>query len=422
LTDLWNLNSKTKLVVQEIPYVKSVAIGIYIKVGSRHEPLHLTGASHFIEHMLFKGTEKRSARDIASSFERIGGQLNAYTGKEYTCLYARILDENMEMALEILLDMLFHSQFINKEFQTEKGVILEEINMSEDTPDDLVHEIFARQLWQGHTMGLPILGTTETVANFDRQEILDFYHQHYVPANMVVSIAGNIDREKVREIITAEMDKHKADLVDKPPVKAGYGENFIQLQAKETEQIQICVGVPGISYHDDLRFTQNVMNSILGGGMSSRLFQHLREEMGLAYSVFSYASNYSDTGSLAVYIGTSPGRIAETFQGLKQQLDDLCDKGVSEEEVVRTRQLIKSSMYLGMESVINHMTRNGKSVVMYDKVTPIDEVLEKILSVDDQMIKDLAVRSWQQQKVSLACVGPAEVLPQAEAEFKKWWC
>ncbi|MDD3893638.1 MAG: pitrilysin family protein [Syntrophomonadaceae bacterium] len=421
MTDYWNLNNKTKLVVEEIPYVKSVAIGIYIKVGSRHEPLNLTGASHFIEHMLFKGTDKRSAREIAASFERIGGQLNAYTGKEYTCLYARILDENLEMALEILLDMLFNSQFTNKEFTTEKGVVLEEINMSEDTPDDLVHEIFARQLWSGHTMGLPILGTAETVANFDRQAIIDFYHKHYVPANMVVSVAGNINREKIHDIIETEMNKHIVDFEDLPAAETGYAENFVQLQAKDTEQMQICVGVPGISYNNDLRFTQNVMNSILGGGMSSRLFQHLREEMGLAYSVYSYASNYSDTGSFAVYIGTSPGRITETFQGLKQQLDDICENGVSEEEVLRTRQLIKSSMYLGMESVVNQMARIGKSIVMFDQVIPLEEVLDKILSVDQKMIKNLASQLWQQQKVSLACVGPAGVLPQAEAEFKKWW-
>ncbi len=382
----------------------------------------MTGASHFIEHMLFKGTMQRSARDIAASFERIGGQLNAYTGKEHTCLYARVLDENTEDALQILLDMVFNSQFIDKEFSTEKGVILEEINMSEDTPDDLVHEIFFRQLWKGHAMGLPILGTTDTVASFQRREIMQFYHQHYVPANMVVSIAGNIKGKRIRDLVETEMDKHAAEHISSPLAEASCGENFIQLQGKDTEQIQICVGVPGISYHNDSRFTQNVMNSILGGGMSSRLFQQLREEMGLAYSVYSFPSSYSDTGSYAVYIGTSPGRIAETFQGLKQQIDEICTQGVSEEEVARTRQLIKSSLYLGLESVVNHMTRNGKSVVMYDQVTPLEEMLEKVLSVDQAMIRELASRLWQQQKVSLACVGPVESLPLAEAEFKKWWC
>ena len=372
--------------------------------------------------MLLDAEDRLLARSAALTAPGVSrAVIQAATGKEHTCLYARVLDENAEMAIDILLDMLFNSQFISKEFNTEKGVILEEINMSEDTPDDLVHEIFFRRLWQGHAMGMPILGTTDTVASFQRQEIMDFYHQHYVPANMVVSIAGNIERDKIRDLVAAEMDKYATDHTGLPPTEARCGGNFIQLQAKETEQIQICVGVPGISYHNDLRFTQNVMNSILGGGMSSRLFQQLREEMGLAYSVYSFPSSYSDTGSFAVYIGTSPGRIAETFQGLKQLIDELCTQGVSEEEVIRTRQLIKSSLYLGLESVVNRMTRNGKSVVMYDEVTAIDEILEKILQVDQVMIKDLAARLWQQQKVSLACVGPAESLPRAEAEFKKWW-
>ena len=422
MTKTWQLSNQTKLAVEEIPYVKSVAIGIYIKVGSRHEPLHLTGASHFIEHMLFKGTAKRSAREIASSFKQIGGQLNAYTGKEYTCLYARVLDENVDMAMDILLDMLFNSQFINKEFATEKGVILEEINMSEDTPDDLVHEIFARQLWQGNTMGLPILGTPETVSDFKRAEIMDFYHHYYKPANMVVSVAGNINGEKIKDMIETEMNKYAADYQNLSVEEAGYGNSFIQLLGKDTEQVQICIGVPGLSYNNDLRFTQNVMNSILGGGMSSRLFQHLREEMGLAYSVYSYASNYSDTGSFAVYIGTSPNKITETFQGLKKQMDDVCENGVSEEEVLRTRQLIKSSMYLGLESVMNHMTRIGKSLVMYDQILAIEEVLNRIYHVDQKMIKDLANQLWHQQKVSLACIGPEEILPQVEIEFRKWWC
>ena len=421
MIDYYNLSNKTKLIVEEIPYVKSVAIGIYIKVGSRHEPLYLTGASHFIEHMLFKGTETRSARDIAESFERIGGQLNAYTGKEYTCLYARILDENMELALEILFDMLFNSQFISKDFATEKAVILEEINMYEDTPDDLVHDIFAQQLWQGYSMGLPILGTAETVSNFDRQAVLKFYQEHYVAENIVVSVAGNVEREKIKDLVEAEMNKHTANLADLPGNDARHGDDFVHLVEKDTEQVQICVGVPGISYKDELRFTQNVMNSILGGGMSSRLFQHLREELGLAYSVYSYSSNYSDTGSFAVYIGTSPNKIAETFQALKEQLSDFCDNGVTEEEVFRTRQLIKSSMYLGLESVMNRMTRIGKSIVMYDQVMPIEKLLDKILSVDQAMIKNLAGQLWQKQKVSLACIGPKEVLPTIEQEFKKWW-
>ncbi len=422
MIDIWQLSNKTKLVVEEIPYVKSVAIGIYIKVGSRHEPQNLTGASHFIEHMLFKGTEKRSAREIAESFERIGGQLNAYTTKEYTCLYARTLDENMEMAFDILFDMLFHSGFVSKDFSTEKGVILEEINMYEDAPDDLVHDLFAQHMWLGHSMGLPILGTAETVSGFDRQAVIDFYKERYVPENMVVSVAGNVDRERIRDIVEAEMCRHMTALGELPWQEARHGENFLHLVEKDTEQLQICIGVPGISYNDEIRFTQNIMNSILGGGMSSRLFQHLREELGLAYSVYSYANNYSDTGSFAVYIGTSPNKAGEAFRALKEQLTGFADHGATEEEITRTRQLMKSSMYLGLENVMNRMSRIGKSTLMYDQVTPLEKLLDKILAVDQQMIKELAHNLWQKQKVSLACIGPKEVLPSIEEEFRKWWC
>lgn len=422
MLDFLELENKAKLVIEEIPYVKSAAIGIFIKVGSRHEPWNLTGASHFIEHMLFKGTEKRTARDIAESFERIGGQLNAYTSKEYTCLYARTLDENLEMAFEILFDMLFNSNFTEKDFTTEKGVILEEINMYEDTPDDLVHDIFAQHMWLGHPMGKPVLGTAGTVSNFDRQAVIDFYRQRYIPENIVVSVAGNVDRQKTRELVEKEMNRRQAAAYGLPVEEARYGESFIRLLEKDTEQLQICIGIPGISYNDQSRFTQNVMNSILGGGMSSRLFQHLREELGLAYSVYSYANNYSDTGSFAVYIGTSPGKAGQAFQALKQQMDDFIDNGAAQEEITRTRQLVKSSMYLGLESVMNRMSRIGKSVLMYDQVMPIEDVLEKIFAVDQNMIKNLAQSLWQQQKVSLACIGPRELLPAIEEEFKRWWC
>lgn len=195
----WTLDNKAKLVVEEIPYLKSAAVGIFIKVGSRHEPRHLSGGSHFIEHMLFKGTARRSAREIAESFEEIGGQLNAYTSKEYTCVYARTLDEHLQAGMDIMFDMVFNSAFNQRDFETEKGVVIEEINMYEDTPDDLIHDVFAQKMWQGHAMGLPILGTAETVSNFERDEVFAFYQQNYVPANMVIAVAGNVDSQQIKD-------------------------------------------------------------------------------------------------------------------------------------------------------------------------------------------------------------------------------
>jgi len=330
----WDLSSRARLVVEEIPYLRSAAIGVYIKVGSRHEPENIAGASHFIEHMLFKGTEKRSAREIAESFERIGGQLNAFTSKEYTCVYARTLDENIYTAVDIIFDMLFKSTFSSREFATEKGVIIEEINMYEDTPDDLIHDLFARKIWNTHPLGSPILGTAGTVSDFERQEIFDFYKFYYVPANMVISIAGNVNRLKIKDIVESYLEGEPGQNRNQSPVNSLNYCPFVNLVEKDTEQVQICLGVPGISYHNPGRYTLRIMDSILGGGMSSRLFQNIRERLGLAYSVYSYPSTYSDTGSFSIYIGTSPNKVASFFEVLFAEINKFVKEGVSEEEIL----------------------------------------------------------------------------------------
>ena len=421
MINCWELDSKASLVVEEIPYVRSVAIGVYIKVGSRHEDWSLSGASHFIEHMLFKGTDRRSAREIAESFEGIGGQLNAFTAKEHTCVYARTLDEHLDTALDIIFDMLFHSSFTLKDFETEKGVIVEEINMYEDTPDDLVQDVFSQQLWQGHSMGRPILGTLDSVQGFKRQEIFDFYHQAYIPANMIIAIAGNIDGARVKDKVESYLNQDIPGQSQFINTKIGDYVPFIKTVAKDTEQVQICLGLPGISYHDQRRYTQNIMNSILGGGISSRLFQTIREELGLAYSVYSYPSNYSDTGSYVIHIGTGPGKVAQFFEALHGEIEKFQQQGVMLSEVERTRQLIKSSMLMGMESVMNRMNRLGRSILMYGQVIPVDEVLEQIYAVTPEKVNHFAAQVLDLPRFSLAAVGNAEVLPMVENEYKKWW-
>lgn len=423
MINYWILPNQARLVVEEIPYVKSAAIGVYIKVGSRHEKENMAGASHFIEHMLFKGTEKRSARDIAESFELIGGQLNAYTSKEYTCVYARTLDENLHEAMDIIFDMIFNSRFASKDFNTEKGVVIEEINMYEDTPDELIHDLFTKGLWQNHAMGRPILGNLETVSNFSRDEIYDFYKQHYIPANMVISVAGNVKADKVKEKVElylsafAGQNSLLMDNKDKPYETVP----FINLLPKDTEQIQICLGVPGISYFAKERYTQHVMNSILGGGMSSRLFQTMREELGLAYSVYSYPSNYSDTGAYSIYIGTGANKIKQFFAALHKELNRFINEGVSEEEVYRTKQLLKANMYLGQESVTNRSSRMGKSVMMYGEVVPVEKVMEEVLKVTPEMVKELAYKLWRPGVISLAAIGPEKVLDEVRHEYEKWF-
>ncbi|MDR1616740.1 MAG: insulinase family protein [Syntrophomonadaceae bacterium] len=421
MTICWNADNRPVLAVETMPHLKSAAIGFFIKLGSRHESDSLAGASHFIEHMIFKGTETRSAREIAESFERMGGQLNAFTSKEYTCVYARILDEDLYEALEIIIDMLMNAKISEKDMQVEKDVVLEEINMYEDTPDELIHDVFNRKLWQDHAMGTPILGSTDSVTNFDREQIYNFYHQKYVPSNMIVAIAGNVDENKVHDYIEEHLVRSRAnsDVIKQPLILTTTYTPFMHSVAKDTEQVQLCVGTSGLSYHDERRFTLNVLNSILGGGMSSRLFQSIREELGLAYSVYSAHANYSDTGSFSISIGTSPNKVNKFFGALQNELEKFTSSGVTYEEINRTQKLMKSSLYMGMESVINRMTRLGKSILMYGRAVPVEEIVTEINKVDAAMVQDLAHVLFKQKPLSLAAIGNENILTSIHQSFAK---
>ena len=417
----WELGNGAQLVAEDIPYVKSASIGIYIKVGSRYEPPNLAGASHFIEHMLFKGTPERTARDIAEDMESMGGQLNAYTAKEHTCFYARTLDEDIFTAIDILFDMLFNSLLIPSDFDVERQVIIEEINMYEDSPDELIHDLFARKFWEGHNLGNSILGTSGSIGAMDREELYNYYRQYYVPANMIVAVAGNIDPLRIKDYIEEKLSGNEG------PAPVGSWEPpqtnqpFIKMVPKDVEQLQICLGVPGMSYHDEDRYIQNVMNSILGGGMSSRLFQKLREELGLAYSVYSYPANYSDTGVFSIYIGTSPAHIDKFCRNLYEQIEQFVEQGVTEQEVSRTQKLMKSALYLGLESVMARMTRLGKAVMMYDDIMTAEEIISKIYAVDAAMIQDMGKKLFDRQLFSIAAIGNKDTLPGVEQEMSRWW-
>lgn len=417
----YRLENGCRLVTEEIPYVRSAAIGIYIRVGSRHEAEYTKGAAHFIEHMLFKGTESRSARDIAESFESIGGQLNAYTAKEYTCLYARTLDEHLPMAMDILFDMLFAAKFSYKDFDNEKNVIIEEINMYEDTPDDLIHDVFSRRMWSEHPLGSPILGTKDSVSGFAREHICDFYREHYQPSNMVIAVAGNIDSAKVRDEISARLEGYGGgDLNEDQAMPCNY-RCFCNLVEKSTEQVQICIGVPSINYFDERRHALNIMNNIFGGGMSSRLFQSLREERGLAYSVYSYPASYSDSGAYSVYIGTNPGRVDTCFAALYSEIQSFLKEGITPLELERTQRLIKSSMYLGLENVMNRMSRLGKSMLMYGEVHAPEEIMSRILAVDAEAVHQLARTILDTEPFSLAAIAPGETLSEVRRAFRRHW-
>lgn len=414
------LASGARLVVEEIPYLRSCAIGIFVKVGSRDEADDESGLSHLIEHMLFKGTEKRTARDIAETFEEMGGQLNAYTAKEYTCYYARCLDENLPLALDVLFDMVLNSSFGQRELDTERGVIIEEINMYEDTPDDLIHDVFARVVWDGQALGRPILGTQDIIANISRQRIIDYYHKYYRPSNMVIAVAGNVEQPVVEDFVYSYIGQATSNcdqrIIERPRISRGK-----RLLAKDTEQVYICIGQEGVSYHDPRRYAQNVMNNILGGGLSSRLFQSIREERGLAYSVYSYPTLFSDTGSFAIYAGVGAQRLEEFFSALKDEINLFVDKGVTPEEVTRTQTMIKTNTLLGLESVMNRMTRLGKSVLYYDQVIDTEEVLAEIMKVTPDMVREYATTVLDPSNFSLAAIAPEKTLAQVSNIFASDW-
>jgi len=412
------LPNGAKVLIEEIPHVRSAAIGVFVKIGSKHEPEELNGISHFIEHMLFKGTESRSARDIAEVFEEMGGQLNAYTSKEHTCFYVRVLDENLYEAMDVLFDMLFNSVMNEKDLDTERGVIIEEINMFEDSPDELVHDIFSQTIMAGHPLGRPILGKEEIIKSLSRESLISYYRSYYHPSNMVVAVVGNIESERVFERLSRyegyQSSPGTVREIAAPRLVAG-----VNLVPKEIEQVQICLGVPGIPYTDERRYTQNVMNSILGGGISSHLFQKIREEKGLAYSVFSYPSTYGESGTYAIYVGTGPNKVKDFFDILKDELKRFMQEGVTDEEVRRTQHQIKASLLLGMESVMTRMNRLGKAELLYGQVTPLEEIIERIFAVTPAMVQEYACYTLGSHPYTLAAIGDPSVLPEVEQGFLK---
>lgn len=396
--------NELRIVSEHIPHFHSVAMGVFVNNGSRDELPEENGITHFIEHMLFKGTESRTAKEIAREFDRIGGDINAYTSKEYTCYYAKVLDHHAEHAVSVLADMLFNSQMDPDEFDKERQVILEEISMTEDMPDDDVHEQLWRVMYPQNSIGAPILGTAETLASFTPEKIRDYMDRHYTPANIVVSVAGNITPsllEKV-EALFGDFEKEENPKQYKLPVFAsGYS-----LKNKETEQGHLCLGFPGLSLNDPDIYNVTVLNNIIGGSMSSRLFQEIREQRGLAYSIFSYHSAYSDHGTLAIYGGTSDEQMTEMQQVIMSLLNELKHGGITEQEVTDSKEQLKGSLMLGLESTSARMSRNGRHELLLGKHQTYDEVLEQIDQVSLQKV--LALLEILVESPAVSIIRPKE--------------
>lgn len=399
------LDNGVTVLMEEIPHVHSVAIGVWAGVGSRDEIPELAGISHFIEHLMFKGTYRRTAKEIAETLEAVGGQLNAFTAKEFTCYYARVLDEHFDLAVDLLADMIFNSRFDPDDIEREKNVIVEEIKMYEDTPDELVHDVFASAVWQGHSLGRPIIGSADVVRKLSRDDILRFFHSHYRADKMIVAVAGSFDRRRVIERISSLFENAEGS-AGKRTLSTPVSRQEIVCREKDTEQIHLCIGTPGLAMGDEKVYVFQVLNTILGGGLSSRLFQCIREQRGLVYSVYSYHSSYFDTGLFVIYAGFSRENMDVVLELICKEIKDIQQNGVLEGELRRAKDQLKGNLLLSLEHVNARMSRLGKLQLYLGKVIPPEEVVEKIEKVTLEEVRDLALEVWRPEKVSLASVGP----------------
>ncbi len=406
------LPSGLRIVTETVPGVRSATFGIWARVGSRDETPALNGATHYLEHVLFKGTERRTALDISSAIDAVGGEMNAFTTKEFTCYYARILDADLPLAIDIVCDMLTSSVIAADEVESERGVILEEIAMTEDDPGDTVHDLFATTLLGDSPLGRPVLGTVDTVNALTRDRIARFYRRHYEPTRLVVTAAGNLEHAAVVAAVTAAFDRAGALTgKDAEPVAPRTGHRALRAAGRldvlerPTEQAHMVLGMPGLSRHDERRWALGVLATALGGGMSSRLFQEVREKRGLAYSIYTYTSGFADCGIFGVYAGCRPDRLDDVLKICREQLADVAEHGIDDDEVRRAIGQLAGSTVLGLEDTGSLMHRLGKSEVCWGTQLSVDDMLARIAAVTPDDIREVA-RAVLDHRPSLSVIGP----------------
>ncbi|MGE8204034.1 M16 family metallopeptidase [Heyndrickxia sp. NPDC080065] len=398
-----------RIVHEEIPTVRSVAIGIWIGTGSRNEGIEINGISHFLEHMFFKGTKTRNAREIAEAFDSIGGQVNAFTSKEYTCYYAKVLDNHAQFALDTLADMFFNSTFVEDELIKEKNVVYEEIKMYEDTPDDIVHDLLSKAIYENHPLGYPILGKEETLETFTGQTLKQYMHDMYTPDQVVISVAGNVKDSFIQQIESLFGSYSGGNKTRTENIPTFHKSHLVR--KKETEQAHLCLGFEGLPIgHSDI-YDLIVLNNILGGSMSSRLFQEVREQRGLAYSVFSYHSSFKDTGLVTIYAGTGAKQLNQLFETVESTLDSLKRTGVTSKEVQNCKEQLKGNLMLSLESTNSRMSRNGKNELLLGKHRSLDDIVEEIDNVTIDNVNRLSQKIFT-SKFSVALVSPDGKLPK----------
>ena len=394
-----------RIVTEVMPYVRSVSLGVWVGTGSRVERGPENGISHFIEHMVFKGTKQRTAEDIARSVDSVGGGLDAFTSKELVSYNTKVMDEHLPLALDILADLVLNPLFRPSDIEKEKGVILEEIKMEADQPEFVLHEIFISNFWKSHGLGKPILGTKETVKKFGQEMLFEYYDRVYSPGNILVTAAGNLDHDRIVELVRdrfADVRDRSALPVDTPPQSHAP----IILKKKDSlEQVHIAIGVPAYPLAHELRFALYILNTVLGGGMSSRLFQNIREKQGLAYAVYSELNLFSDTGCLTIYAGTGAETAKQVVSSVVKELRELKDDFIGEEELRRAKDHLKGSLMLSLESTSSRMSNLARQELYFDRFMTLDEMLESIESVSREEVQMIAQEFFQTESIALAMLG-----------------
>ena len=414
------LPSGLRIVTEEVPSVRSAAVGIWVNVGSRDETPAVAGASHFLEHLLFKGTKRRNALEISSTIESVGGEMNAFTSKEYTCFYARVIDTDLPMAIDVISDLITSSIVSALDVDAERKVVLEEIAMRDDDPSDLVHDLYAETYYGDTQLGRPILGTIDSIKGMSRNSVFNYYKKRYLPQDLVVAVAGNINHKKVVRMVEEALSldgfldvKGAPQLRSNTSVKVR-GQQSVGLLSRKTEQAHMFYGMEGVTRSDERRFSMGVLASALGGGMSSRLFQEIREKRGLAYSVYAYAQQFAGSGQIGFYAGCNPAKAIEVVEIIQEVLSDVATHGMSHEEVERAKGAVRGSLVLSQEDSASRMSRIGKNEIVYGQVMSFDDILKEIARVSVEDVRVIA-SEFLTKTPTLALVGPFK----NEAKFKK---
>jgi predicted Zn-dependent peptidase len=405
------------ILTERMEHVRSVAMGVWIRAGSRHEVAELNGISHFVEHMVFKGTETRSAQRIAREVDAIGGNLDAFTGKETVCFNIKVLDEHVPTALDVLSDLVLHPIFAEDDIRRERGVILEEIKMDEDNPDYLVHEIFTQNFWKGHPLGKPILGTKETVERLEQAKLFGYYGDRFRGGNVVFTAAGNLDHQRFVDEVRRRFESMPAGVpqdASQPPTATA---RIILRNKKSLEQVQLCLGVPSLPISSDRRYCALVLNTVLGGGMSSRLFQTVREERGLAYSIYSDLSPFKDTGMLCVYAGTSSGKALQMIQLVTQEFRRLKEEPMPADELRRAKDQLLGNIILSMESSGARMSNLARQEMYFDHFFGMDEVMQQVEAVTEEQVMTMARELFDPEKIAVTMLGRLDAIKVGRSDL-----